>query len=213
MVDGGIYHGPNGANARFLALQDLCADGVSLKGLADGNNTVEIQGQDRGDEIGQMARALDVFRDALVEMQALEKKKAEGRDAELNQMVEHLSRVLSQLSDGNLMVQIEEQFPEGYEKLRGDFNQTVITLKSIVGDVMATSSSIGNGAVEISQAPMVSITHFMSRDGQFLASVSPRRFFCTQCHVTQTDAKPLIANTFVDVDSVLGGIANRASKR
>jgi methyl-accepting chemotaxis protein len=125
---------------------------VSMKGLADGNNTVEIQGQDRGDEIGQMARALDVFRDALVEMQALEKKKAEGRDAELNQMVEHLSRVLSQLSDGNLMVQIEEQFPEGYEKLRGDFNQTVITLKSIVGDVMATSSSIGNGAVEISQA-------------------------------------------------------------
>ena len=30
-----------------------------------------------------------------------------------------------------------------------------------------------------SQAPMVSITHFMDRDGQFLASVSPRRFFCT----------------------------------
>ena len=31
-----------------------------------------------------------------------------------------------------------------------------------------------------SQAPMLSITHFMDRDGQFLASVSPRRFFCTQ---------------------------------
>ena len=31
-----------------------------------------------------------------------------------------------------------------------------------------------------SQAPMVSITHFMDRDGQFLASVSPRRFFCTR---------------------------------
>src|SRR5262249_13482001 len=27
-----------------------------------------------------------------------------------------------------------------------------------------------------SQAPMISITHFMDRDGQFLASVSPRRF-------------------------------------
>src|ERR1041384_756102 len=36
-----------------------------------------------------------------------------------------------------------------------------------------------------SQAPMLSITHFMDRDGQFLASVSPRRFFCTQCHVPQ----------------------------
>src|SRR5262249_8662199 len=30
-----------------------------------------------------------------------------------------------------------------------------------------------------SQAPMISVTHFMDRDGQFLATVSPRRFFCT----------------------------------
>ncbi len=24
----------------------------------------------------------------------------------------------------------------------------------------------------------------------------PRRYFCTQCHVPQTDAKPLVENTF-----------------
>ena len=58
-------------------------------------------------------------------------------------------------------------------------------------------------AIEVSQAPMVSVTHFMDREGQFLASVSPRRFFCTQCHVPQSDARPLIENTFVDVDEVL----------
>src|SRR5262245_14854421 len=55
-----------------------------------------------------------------------------------------------------------------------------------------------------SQAPMVSITHFMDRDGQFLASVSPRRYFCTQCHVPQSAAKPLVGNRFVDVDTLLG---------
>ncbi|KZL05153.1 Periplasmic nitrate reductase, electron transfer subunit precursor [Pseudovibrio axinellae] len=60
-------------------------------------------------------------------------------------------------------------------------------------------------AVEQSQAPMISVTHFMNREGQFLASVSPRRFFCTQCHVTQTEAKPPMENTFVDVDDVLDG--------
>ena len=54
-----------------------------------------------------------------------------------------------------------------------------------------------------SNAPMVSITHFMNRDGQFLASVSPRRYFCTQCHVTQQDLKPLVGNDFADIDSVL----------
>ncbi len=55
-----------------------------------------------------------------------------------------------------------------------------------------------------SQAPMVSITHFMNRDGQFLASVSPRRYFCTQCHVTQQLVTPPVGNEFVDIDSVLG---------
>jgi len=53
------------------------------------------------------------------------------------------------------------------------------------------------------QAPMVSVTHFLSRDGQVLANVSPRRYFCTQCHVVQSDAKPLVENRFQDVDTVI----------
>jgi cytochrome c-type protein NapB len=53
--------------------------------------------------------------------------------------------------------------------------------------------------VEGSGAPMISVTHFMDRDGQMLADVSPRRYFCLQCHVSQTDAKPLVDNTFVDM--------------
>ena len=54
-----------------------------------------------------------------------------------------------------------------------------------------------------SRAPMLSITHFMDGEGQFLAAVSPRRFFCTQCHVPQYDAKAPIDNTFVDIDTLL----------
>lgn len=56
-----------------------------------------------------------------------------------------------------------------------------------------------------SQAPMVSITHFMDRDGQFLASVSPRRYFCNQCHVPQYPVSAPVVNGFVDVDTVLSG--------
>ncbi|MGM0521351.1 MAG: nitrate reductase cytochrome c-type subunit [Pseudomonadota bacterium] len=52
-------------------------------------------------------------------------------------------------------------------------------------------------------APMVSITHFMDRHKQVLAAVSPDRYFCTQCHVPQTDAKPLVENQFRTVDEVL----------
>lgn len=53
------------------------------------------------------------------------------------------------------------------------------------------------------QAPEISVTHYMDRDDQFLAEVSSRRYFCLQCHVVQTDAQPLVANGFRDIDSVL----------
>lgn len=54
-----------------------------------------------------------------------------------------------------------------------------------------------------SQAPMISVTHFMDRDNQVLATVSPRRYFCNQCHVTQADTKPLVENMFIDVEDLL----------
>ena len=49
---------------------------------------------------------------------------------------------------------------------------------------------------KVSGATKVSVTHFRTREGQELDNISPRRYFCTQCHVPQTDAKPLIENTF-----------------
>ncbi|MBP2314251.1 nitrate reductase cytochrome c-type subunit [Azospirillum soli] len=58
---------------------------------------------------------------------------------------------------------------------------------------------------EGAQAPMISITHFQDRDGQALGAVSPRRYFCTQCHVPQTDARPITGNMFKDIDTVLRG--------
>ncbi len=53
------------------------------------------------------------------------------------------------------------------------------------------------------QAPMISITHFSDRDGQTLGTVSPRRYFCTQCHVVQQDVKPLVKNDFKNIDKLL----------
>lgn len=52
-------------------------------------------------------------------------------------------------------------------------------------------------------APMVSVTHFMDREGQIRAAVTPRRYFCTQCHVPQTDAEPLVETNFRSVDQVI----------
>ncbi|MEY8839143.1 nitrate reductase cytochrome c-type subunit [Cribrihabitans sp. XS_ASV171] len=56
--------------------------------------------------------------------------------------------------------------------------------------------------VQGSGAPMISITHYMTRAGQMLADVSPRRYFCTQCHVPQADTPALIENTFTDMSEL-----------
>lgn len=45
-------------------------------------------------------------------------------------------------------------------------------------------------------ATMIAKSHFKDRDGKELSHVTPRRYFCVQCHVPQTDAKPLIQNTY-----------------
>lgn len=45
-------------------------------------------------------------------------------------------------------------------------------------------------------ATKISITHFKTREGAEMSSVSPQRYFCNQCHVSQTDSKPLVGNTF-----------------
>lgn len=51
-------------------------------------------------------------------------------------------------------------------------------------------------------ATKISLTHFETRDGKTLSDVSPRRYFCSQCHVTQADAKPIVENTFEPVESL-----------
>jgi cytochrome c-type protein NapB len=55
---------------------------------------------------------------------------------------------------------------------------------------------------EGSGAPMISVTHFQDRDGQVLSDVTPRRYFCTACHVQQTDVQPLVPNRFQDAKDV-----------
>ena len=58
--------------------------------------------------------------------------------------------------------------------------------------------------VEETQATPISITHYVDRDGNFLADVSPRRYFCDQCHVVQMDgADPAVKNRFRDVEAMI----------
>ena len=63
-----------------------------------------------------------------------------------------------------------------------------------------------------SQAPMVSVTHFLDRDGVVKDKISTRRYFCTQCHVPQADVRPPVASTFQDSATVEASLAKGAKK-
>jgi len=70
----------------------------------------------------------------------------------------------------------------------------------------------GRSRTSESGAPMVSVTHFQDRDGNVLAEISPRRYFCTGCHVAQTDARVPVKNTFVDFYNVPEATAKGTKK-
>lgn len=123
----------------------------SMGQLAEGDTSVEIRGQSRGDEVGAMARALDVFRKALIREKELEAAQ-KVKDAEQAEVVRELSNRLSDLAQGDLTAQIQRTFPADYEQLRRDFNSTASTLSATVTEVIETSGSIQNGAAEISQS-------------------------------------------------------------
>ncbi|PWC83303.1 cytochrome C [Azospirillum sp. TSH100] len=65
---------------------------------------------------------------------------------------------------------------------------------------------------EAVQAPMVSITHYVDREGQTLGAVSPRRYFCMQCHVPQTTAQPIVPNSFKDLDTLVSRPSDRGDR-
>lgn len=46
------------------------------------------------------------------------------------------------------------------------------------------------------KAPKAGDSHYVTRDGKTLDTVSSRRYFCTQCHAPQLDTTPLVENSF-----------------
>lgn len=49
---------------------------------------------------------------------------------------------------------------------------------------------------EKKHAPKLGDSHFITRDGKKLSEGSAARYNCTQCHVPQVDAPPLVDNAF-----------------
>lgn len=51
-------------------------------------------------------------------------------------------------------------------------------------------------------APKASETHYVDREGVRLDKIAGTRYFCTQCHVPQVDARPLVGNQFQNATQI-----------
>ena len=67
--------------------------------------------------------------------------------------------------------------------------------------------------IEETRAIPLSVTHYMDRDGNVRGDVSPRRYFCTQCHVPQDEVKPLVENRFQDFETASRRPAGKATSK
>ncbi|HYA74343.1 MAG TPA: methyl-accepting chemotaxis protein, partial [Roseiarcus sp.] len=141
----------------------------AMQRLAEGDTTIEVPAQDRADEIGRMAKAVLVFRDAAVENARLESEVAEHRaqaerERERNEQaqreaiqqvratVNSLSVALAKLAAKDLTYRMSSEIPEAYRKLRSDFNAAIGQLEDAMQSVTDSANMICSGTEEISTA-------------------------------------------------------------
>ena len=124
---------------------------TTMSTLASGRNDVDVDGSDRRDELGDMARAVLVFRDAAVAKQATDAAAAKA-EAEQKMVVEIVSDRLSELAGGNLTAQIDADFPADYAAVKSNFNAAVTSLRGLIASVMEATASIHSGSGRIAEA-------------------------------------------------------------
>ncbi|WP_139317543.1 methyl-accepting chemotaxis protein [Rhizobium oryziradicis] len=155
--------------ARVFIQRPMTALLAEVGNLSSGRYDEPVSGQNRGDEIGSLATALDAFRLKLADGRLLEKTSQSQREAaevarsqteaerataaEMQRsVVEALARGLSKLSDGNLTYRINDAFPGSYAELRDNFNSAVDSLESTIARLNTTVHTINDGSGEISRS-------------------------------------------------------------
>ena len=123
------------------ALVPLAETADTMGRMAAGDLEAGRTSDHRPDEIGEMTRAIEVFRQ-------VSRQQVESAETQ-RQVVFHLTQGLDKLSAGNLNFRIEQRFASEYEGLRDSFNQTVATLGRLIRDVAESAHNVSLGASEI----------------------------------------------------------------
>ena len=135
--------------------------------LAGGNLKVEVPAVGNKDEIGEMAKAVLVFRDAAIDKVRMEReaeeervrseaarKKAEeeaiGRERAM--VSTSIGAGMAKLAAKDLTFRLTDDLPEAYRKLQADFNAALEQLEQALQGVSSSTQAMNSGTQEISTA-------------------------------------------------------------
>ncbi|NKK04253.1 methyl-accepting chemotaxis protein, partial [Rhizobium leguminosarum bv. viciae] len=135
-----------------------------MRRIAEGALDTNIAGEQRFDEIGDMARALGIFKENAISKIRIEEQSEEERiaadherqrnDAEKREMdrqiefaVSELAAGLARMSQGDISTTIDAPFIGQLEQLRGDFNGSMRRLQATMTQIRNNVQMIqGNGS-------------------------------------------------------------------
>jgi methyl-accepting chemotaxis protein len=139
----------------------------AMTNLAAGDLKVEVPAVGNKDEIGEMAKAVLVFRDAAIDKVRMEReaeeervrseaarKKAEeeaiGRERAM--VSNSIGTGMAKLAAKDLTFRLTDDLPEAYAKLQADFNAALEQLEQALQSVAASTQAMSSGTQEISSA-------------------------------------------------------------
>jgi len=141
----------------------------TMEVLAQGSVDVEVVGALRKDEVGAMARSVQVFKDNALALRTAEaaqqrlsaeteaerqrnQEAAEAAAREQAFVMENIATGLTKLAEGDLTYRVNAQFPPAYERLQGDFNGAITQMEEAMRTIVQAANSIGSGSDEIASA-------------------------------------------------------------
>jgi len=140
----------------------------TIRTMAAGTDT-DIPYVDRRNEFGNIARALEVFRDNARQKLLIEARSADDRaaadadrrrndaeklevDNQISFAVSELGTALSRLSQGDLSVKLDRAFTGRLEQLRVDFNGSIERLRDTLSRIRESTLNIQRNSGELSQS-------------------------------------------------------------
>ncbi|MFK3781735.1 methyl-accepting chemotaxis protein [Agrobacterium sp. NPDC089420] len=162
-ITGSVFVSSRGITAPIARLRE------QMTSLANGDTDAEIDVMGRRDEIGEMAAAVQIFRENAIERIRLERQTEANRSmnekervireehrvreaADVKFAVDNLAIALSKLSDGDVSYRINDTFVESLDTVRKDFNQSASKLQEALVRVSQNAHGINAGASEIRSA-------------------------------------------------------------